>query len=170
MEKEKIVNRIEKNGYVVVNVDNLYYYTIGMGKQGKPDLIGFCHYPFGFFQVVASKHATGEVEPEKAFYVDEYKIPGFGMEPSRTKLREISLQTASLVQQALARAGEKVKSKGFLMVTGPDVNNFVPGEPQCTIKYDPDEFLSRFVAGVKEDIDRQLNEAQAILSSLGMRV
>ena len=36
-----VTTKIEKDGYAVINIQDIYFYTVGFGKQGKNDLFGF---------------------------------------------------------------------------------------------------------------------------------
>ena len=169
MNQDKIKQAVAEHGYTVINVDNLYFYTVGMASQGKNDLIGFCHYPISFFHAVASKWAKNEVVPNKGFYVHELKFPALGMEPSRCRLLNLDIETSQLIQTTLAKKSKDFEAQGFFFVAGPDKNNFVVTEEDSLFKYKPSDFVRSFISGVDKDIKSYANEAERIRRELGIK-
>lgn len=169
MKKPKLETKIQKDGYVVINVQDTYFYTVGMGNHGKNELFGFCHFPFGMFQVIASKYFNNEVIPNKGFFVEEYKIPGLGKESVRSKIKPLSLQSSQLIQNALAATTKGDETQGFSMVLGPDKDNMLLGEEGCSFQYDLNEAIQRFVAAVNADLDKAIIEVEKLREALGIK-
>ena len=151
--KNNILSQVEQNGYATVNVDNLYYYTVGLSKQGKQELIGFALYPFGLFQMAASLHHETTIAPNVAFTIPEFKVPGLGLEPARCKLSYLKIDTNAMIKQDLVGTFEGFEPLGYQLLLGPDLDNQVANEPDSLVHYDPDEFVMLFIAAVKTDLE-----------------
>ena len=169
MKNEDIQKTIEKNGYAVVNVQDVYFYTVGMASKGKKDLFGIKYYPKGLFELAASKWFHGEVKENTGFFVEEFILSSSGNEPSRCKLISLTLATSSIIQDTLASVSRNFKTEGFLYVAGPDANNYLVEEEDCSFKFTAEDHIHKLVQAVKTDLDTALNEAQKILRDLGVK-
>lgn len=169
MKNEEIKKMIDQNGYAVVNVQDVYFYTVGMGSKGKKDLIGVKYFPKGLFDLVANRWYHDEIKPNVGFFVEEFNLPSSGNEPSRCKLLSLTLATCATIQEALAAPSRDFDSEGFLYVAGPDANNYLVGEENCSFKFTAEEHINKLVEAVKTDLDKALNEAQKVLRDLGIK-
>lgn len=169
MKNEEIQKMIAENGYAVVSVQDVYFYTVGMASKGKKDLIGIKYFPKGLFDLVANRWYHDEVKTNVGFFVEEYLLPSSGNEPSRCKLLPLTLATCATIQEALAVPSRDFDSEGFLYVAGPDANNYLVGEEECSFKFTAEEHINKLVEAVKADLDKALNEAQKVLRDLGVK-
>ena len=164
-----VTTKIEKDGYAVINIQDIYFYTVGFGKQGKNDLFGFCHYPFGMFQVIASKYHNNEIVPNQAFLVEEYKLQGLGKEPARSKINPLGFQANLLIQTSLAQLDKTTDFQGYSIVLGPDKDNLLIKEEGCSFDYDVNDLVRTFIGGVHQDIEAAIKEAEKIRTELGIK-
>lgn len=163
---EYLKKQIESTGYAVINVNDTYYYTVGFGLQHRFDLIGFPHYPFSLFQIAASLHSKRMLEVGKTFLVNEIKVPGLGMEPSRCKLAPLDINVNGLVLDFLAKVNKDYNPIGFGLVLGPDKDNITANDPGSLIQFNINGMVRDFVGGVKTDIETAVSDAKKILSLL----
>lgn len=164
---EHITAQVKEQGYAVVNMNDVYFYTVGFGLQGKQDLIGFGHYPASLFQIAASLHHEKVLIPNTVFLIQEIKVPGLGMEPARCKISSLPIVTNGLVLDFLAKAGKEFNPLGFQLIMGPDKDNIVANDPGSLVQYDINKLIYDFVSGVKFDVDKAIADAKKVLSSYG---
>ena len=128
-------------GYATVEVSRSYYYTIGFGKQGKPDLFALAVFPFSFFQCVAQDYASGKLKVDETNVIEEFKIPGFGLEPSVVRLQHLSMGSSVIVAEQLAFGSNQYPSFGSLFVLGPDADNILMNTKGSGLQVDPDAVI-----------------------------
>ena len=167
-----IEEKVNKDGYAVINVDNAYYYTVGMGNVGRPDLIALPMFPESLFQAVANLHYRGECSIDTPFFLDLFKVKTvlMGEEPTRVVLRSLEFDTIQHLMTGLTANLRKFKNRGVVCVLGPDKHNFLPNEPESIIKFDVDEKLIELAQAVHQEVDKNCNEAIKLLKSLGVSV
>ena len=164
---EHIEKQVKEQGYSVVNINDVYFYTVGFGLKGKQDLIGFGHYPISLFQIAASLHNESALVPNKVFLIPEIKVPGLGLEPARCKTTSLTITSNSLVLDFLAKADKDFNPLGFLLLMGPDKDNIVANDTGSLIQYDANKLICDFVSGVKFDVDEAIAAAKKVLSNYG---
>lgn len=133
-----IEDSVAAAGYATVEVNQTYYYTIGFGKQGKPDLFALAVFPFSFFQCVAQDYANGKLKVDETNVIEEFKIPGFGLEPSVVRLQHLSLGSSTIVAEQLSTGSSWYPSFGSLFVLGPDSDNILMNTEGSGLQADPD--------------------------------
>ena len=167
-----IEEKVKKDGYAVINVDNTYFYTVGMGNVGKPDIIALPMFPESLFQAVANLHYRGECTTDTPFFLDLFKVKTalMGEEPTRVVLRSLDFDTIQHLMTGLMTNVRKFKTRGVVCLLGPDKHNFLPNEPESLIQFDLDEKLVELAQAVHQEVDKNCNEAIRLLRSLGVSV
>ena len=163
---EAIQQAIEENGYVTINIEDTYYYTVGMGSQGKPELFALGHFPFSLFQCIAQDYKDGKLTLNQIGHIEEFKIPGFGMEPAQVFLSMLAMDTSATIKQYLATPVQDYKYLGSVYVHGPDVNNWHSNHPKSLVQLDPDEAVQRLFSETHATVRKTLNEAQRVIEQM----
>lgn len=150
--KTKIENQIAKDGYVTINVDNLYYFTIGLGSNGRNDLFSFAKCPYSMFQIIADRYCRENWIPETNYTVSEFKVPALLLEPSRVKLRVFGEESVMRLKMFLTKISADFQVMGYTGVLLPDSNNTLHGEQGTQMTQSLDQILDDLiVALVKEE-------------------
>ena len=121
------------------------------------------------FQVIASKYHNNEIVPNQAFLVEEYKLPGLGKEPARSKISPLGFQANLLIQTSLAQLDKTTDFQGYSIVLGPDKDNLLIKEEGCSFDYDVNDLVRTFIGGVHQDIGAAIQEAEKIRTELGIK-
>lgn len=119
---------IKQNGYVTVNVDGVYFFTMGMGKKGKRDLFAVGHAPYSMFQIIADRYHREPWVLDTVYTIPEFKIPGLLQEPSRVKIQGLNNESVEKIKEHLTKLAKGFYTDGYNAVLLPDHNNLLHGD------------------------------------------
>lgn len=148
--------------YQTVNLTNLFY-TRGMEKKEKNDIVCLPHIPFLVFQKVMSRWAESELTVNQVFTEEALVIPGVCQEPARFKIVELSLKTQAFLSERTALKNKETDPKGFYCLLTPDLNNRIATEPASMLQYDPNTIFETVIENVGK---KAQNEAQRLMDQI----
>ena len=161
--KEKIL----KNGYVTVNIKNLYYFTLGMSSLGRRDLFSVGYSPYSMFQIIADRYYKENWAIGTTYQINEFKIPALLMEPSRVRLELLDSETIANIKKFLAKIETEFDVDGFNFVSLPDRDNLLYGDLNTRMVKSPTLIIGELISAISKDMKSEKEHAMAVLKELG---
>lgn len=152
----KIQRDIEAQGFSCVK-GPAWFFTVGMGRKGRKDIIMPATVNYIAFQSLAALYYEGKIELDKKFINEQVTIKTelMGVEPARFVLRQIDKQHQDFLKQQLTSGLVEEAFEGFLTIDAPDNDNQLFGEPNCVVSKNSETVLVGIVEAMHTQAEQK---------------